>query len=78
MSERNATYVAGMGVGAGSIGSVSAVAGLGVPGLGATGITSGLAAIGNIVGGWYGCRFGGDCGCSSCNRRFGIWGLQMV
>ncbi len=51
MSERNATYAAGMGAGVGSIGSVSAVSALGVPGLGATGITSGLAAIGNVVGG---------------------------
>jgi hypothetical protein len=32
-------------------GSISAVYALGVPGLGATGITSGLAAVGSVLGG---------------------------
>jgi len=49
--ERKATYAAATGATTGAAGSVGTVAALGVPGLGATGITSGLAAVGSVVGG---------------------------
>ena len=52
--EQKATVAAGAGATAGGIGAVGAVAALGVPGLGATGITSGLAAVGSVVGGGMG------------------------
>lgn len=52
--EQKATVAAGAGATAGGTGAVGAVAALGVPGLGATGITSGLAAVGSVVGGGMG------------------------
>ena len=52
--EQKATAVAGAGATAGGVGAVGAVAALGIPGLGATGITSGLATVGSIVGGGMG------------------------
>jgi len=52
--EQKATAAAGVGASVGGAGAVGAVAALGVPGLGATGITSGLAAVGTIVGGGMG------------------------
>ncbi|MBX6511284.1 hypothetical protein BTW15_27710 [Pseudomonas syringae pv. tomato] len=52
--EQKATAAAGAGATAGGAGAIGAVAALGVPGLGATGITSGLAAVGSIVGGGMG------------------------
>ncbi|MBC3832864.1 hypothetical protein H8K33_15245 [Undibacterium amnicola] len=50
----NETKVVGAGATTGGVGAVGAVAALGVPGLGATGITSGLAAVGSVVGGGMG------------------------
>lgn len=52
--EKEATAAGAAGAATGGIGAVGAVAALGVPGLGATGITSGLAAVGTIVGGGMG------------------------
>lgn len=49
--EQEATCAGATGATGGAIGSVGAVAALGVPGLGATGITSGLAAVGSLFGG---------------------------
>jgi len=52
--EKKATVVAGAGAAAGGASAVGAVAALGIPGLGATGITSGLAAVGSVIGGGMG------------------------
>jgi hypothetical protein len=49
--EQEAACAAATGAATGATGSVGAVAALGVPGLGATGITSGLATIGSVLGG---------------------------
>ena len=49
--DQNACFAGGAGGVAGAAGSVGTVAALGVPGLGMTGITSGLAAVGGVVGG---------------------------
>jgi hypothetical protein len=49
--EKEATCAGAAGATTGAAGSVGAVATLGVPGLGATGITSGLAAVGSVFGG---------------------------
>ncbi|MBE0470786.1 MAG: hypothetical protein IBX55_14920 [Methyloprofundus sp.] len=49
--EEKATRAGATGAAGGAATSVGAVAALGVPGLGATGITSGLAAVGSVVGG---------------------------
>jgi len=49
--EKEATCAGADGATGGVATSVGAVAALGVPGLGATGITSGLAAVGSVVGG---------------------------
>ncbi|MDF1582197.1 MAG: hypothetical protein RQ733_03495 [Methyloprofundus sp.] len=51
MTEEKATLAGATGGAGGVVTSVGTVAALGVPGLGATGITSGLAAVGSIVGG---------------------------
>ncbi len=48
--EEKATCAAAGGATGGVIGSVGTIAALGVPGLGATGITSGLATLGGVVG----------------------------
>lgn len=52
--ETKTTAVVGGGAVTGGTGAIGAVAALGVPGLGATGITSGLAAVGSVVGGGMG------------------------
>ena len=49
--EEKATCAGAAGATGGVIGSVGTIAALGVPGLGAIGITSGLAAVGSVVGG---------------------------
>jgi hypothetical protein len=49
--EQEATCAGAVGATSGAAGSVGAVAALGVPGLGAIGITSGLAAVGTVFGG---------------------------
>jgi hypothetical protein len=49
--EEKATCAAATGATGGAAASIGAVAALGVPGLGATAITSGLATLGSVVGG---------------------------
>ena len=50
-AENNGIKAAAAGAAAGSAGAVAAVAATGVTGLGATGIVSGLATVGSVVGG---------------------------
>ncbi|MFC3847860.1 hypothetical protein ACFOPX_04845 [Helicobacter baculiformis] len=47
----NSMVAVGTGAVVGTAGAVGAVAAAGVPGLAATGITSGLAVVGSVVGG---------------------------